>query len=77
MQLFLKRPPEMLQTLKKLFDNILSNDNEEFDLKDRAVFYAKALQYNIQELKNVLENRDVNVEIFVEDQELQQVIVSL
>ena len=65
----------MLQTLKKLFDNILSDDNEEFDLKDRAVFYAKALQYNIQELKNVLENRDVNIEIFVEDQELQEVII--
>ena len=66
----------MLQTLKKLFDDILSNDNEEFDLKDRAIFYAKALQHNVQELKNVLGNHDVNIETFVEDQELQQVIDS-
>jgi len=72
-RLFLKRPPEMLNTLKKLFNHILANENEgseDFDLRDRAIFYAKALQYNIDGLKKAIDEKiDMN-QMFVEDEEV-------
>lgn len=44
-KLFMKRAPEMLPILSKLFTLILDEANQEdIDLKDRTAFYYRALQ---------------------------------
>lgn len=42
-KLFLLRAPEMQLILGKLFSNLLSDPNEDIDLKDRAAFYYRSL----------------------------------
>jgi len=63
----------MLNTLKKLFNHILANESEgseDFDLRDRTIFYCKALQYNIDGLKTAIDEKyDIN-QMFVEDEEV-------
>jgi len=66
-RLFLKRPPEMINTLRKLFSQILSEENEDFDLRDRTIFYCKALQSNIDGLKKASEENTSMTEMFVEE----------
>ena len=52
-RLFLLRPPEMFENLTILFRQILTNSNEDIDLKDRASFYYRAMQNNIDEFKTM------------------------
>ena len=48
-KLFIKRPPELQKTLGLYFSLILSNESEDLDIKDRAAFYYRAMQANIQD----------------------------
>jgi AP-4 complex subunit beta-1 len=72
-RLFLSRPPEMLETLRNLINHIVTNENEDFDLKDRALFYCKALQYDLKELKKNLEQNVSQEEMFVEEEQTKKV----
>ena len=72
-RLFLKRPPEMVNTLQKLIHQILNDENEDFDLRDRAIFYCKALQYNIDGLKKSIDEVPLSTDMFVEDEETVKV----
>lgn len=69
-RLFLSRPPEMIENLRNVINQIVTNENEDFDLKDRALFYCKALQYDLKELKKTLEQNVSQEEMFVEDEEM-------
>jgi len=71
-QLFTKRAPEMLETLKSLLSYIISDESEDYDLKDRAYFYCKLLQNNFKDLKDVMITKTDLTEMFVEDEELYQ-----
>ena len=51
MQTFVKRPPETLKTLGKLFKLILQNDHSSVLLMDHASFYYRALKDNPEEIK--------------------------
>ncbi len=42
-RLFLKRPPEMQKILGKLLKLIIENEDEDIDLRERAVFYYRGL----------------------------------
>ena len=41
-KLFLKRPPEMYAALAKMMNAFINNEEEDMDLRDRAIFYCKA-----------------------------------
>ncbi len=64
----------MIENLRNVINQILSNEDEDFDLKDRALFYCKALQYDLKELKKSLEANNSHEEMFVEDEEMKKVI---
>ena len=51
--LFLKRPPEMYSALGKIMNKFINNEDEDMDLRDRAIFYCKAFQ-DIGKLKQTL-----------------------
>lgn len=56
LKLFLKRAPEMQGILSKIFNLILDDQyTEDIDLKDRASYYYRALQQNVNEVKLCLE----------------------
>lgn len=40
----------MQKALGNLFSYILSNENEDIDLKDRAAFYYRAMEVNINDV---------------------------
>lgn len=63
----------MVNTLQKLIHQILSDENEDFDLRDRAIFYCKALQYNIDGLKKSIDENPISSDMFVEDEETVKV----
>ena len=73
MQLFIKRPPEVFDMLKVIFSTILSNENEDYDLKDRASFYCNVLKNNINDLQKLLETGQEPLEIFIEEAALREV----
>ena len=77
MQLFTKRAPEMVNTLKTLLHLLLNNETEDYDLKDRATYYCKLLQSNFKELKDLMERKIDMKQIFIEDEELFQVDFNL
>jgi len=66
----------MINTLRKLFSQILSEENEDFDLRDRTIFYCKALQSNIDGLKKASEENTSMTEMFVEEIETYNVLFS-
>ncbi|KRX06804.1 Armadillo-type fold [Pseudocohnilembus persalinus] len=69
-KLFLKRPPEMQQMLAQLFKNIMQNEQEDIDLKDRAAFYLRGMQHDINEFKNCfLDGEQPVIDDFTEDDE--------
>ena len=43
----------MHENLSKFFSQILTNPNEDIDLKDRASFYYRAMQNDIAEFKEM------------------------
>ena len=61
-RLFLKRPPEMQKILGKLFKTIIENEDEDMDLKERAVFYYRCLQKDINMLTKLVENQDLPIQ---------------
>jgi hypothetical protein len=63
----------MIENLRNVINQIVTNENEDFDLKDRALFYCKALQYDLKELKKTLEQNVSQEEMFVEDEEMIKV----
>lgn len=65
----------MINTLRKLFSQILSEENEDFDLRDRTIFYCKALQTNTEGLKKVTEENANFGEMFVEEIETYNVFI--
>jgi len=67
----------MINTLRKLFNQILSEENEDFDLRDRTIFYCKALQTNIDGLKKATEENANLSEMFVEEFETFSVFINL
>lgn len=69
----MKRPPEMFSALKKLFAQFLAEENDDFDLRDRAIFYSKALQYNIEGLKKSIEDGGDTGEMFLEEEDITKV----
>ena len=68
-KLFLKRPPEMHEILAKLMNLIINNEDEDIDIRDRAVFYCKGFQ-DISQLKKALTTKDSKLDQFWEDKEL-------
>lgn len=40
-----------MPTLQTVFKNYLGNQDEDIDLRDRAAFYYRAMQNNINEFK--------------------------
>ena len=65
-KLFLKRPPEMYEILAKIMNLIINSEEEDLDLKDRAIFYCKSFS-DIALLKKTLESRQKGPEKFQED----------
>ena len=59
--------------LKVIFSTILSNENEDYDLKDRASFYCNVLKNNINDLQKLLETGQEPLEIFIEEAALREV----
>lgn len=49
--LFVKRPPEMLNTLSTIFKYVFANEHTLVDLRDRAAFYYRALQASPDDVK--------------------------
>jgi len=76
-KLFLKRPPEMQIILGSLFNLILSNEKEDIDLKDRAAFYYRIMQANIEDLAKALNEPKQEITMFLEDEENSKVIFCL
>lgn len=74
-KLFLKRPPETQLALGTLFSLILSNEKEDVDLKDRAAFYYRIMQANIDELAKVMNDSKTEITMFLEDEENSKVFV--
>ena len=72
-RLFLQRPPEMIKTLRSLVNQIISDENEDFDLKDRAIFYCKALQYDLSDLKKSFDEKNNLDDMFVEEEQIKKV----
>jgi AP-4 complex subunit beta-1 len=72
-RLFLQRPPEMIETLRSLVSQIISDENEDFDLKDRAIFYCKALQYDLADLKKSFDEKNNLDDMFVEEEQIKRV----
>jgi AP-4 complex subunit beta-1 len=68
LKLFAKRPPEMQPILGNLFFMILNNEKEDVDLKDRAAFYYRLLQTNIDELSKILKDNKTEILSFIEDE---------
>ena len=59
----------MYETLAKIMNIIINNDEEDIDLKDRAVFYCKSFQ-DIAKLKRSLCNKENGFENFFEEGQL-------
>jgi len=59
--------------LGTLFNMILSNDKEDVDLKDRAAFYYRIMQANIDELAKVMSDSRQEILMFLEDEENSKV----
>jgi len=53
MKLFFKKPGECQKVLGKLFVKAIDDSND-VDVHDRALFYYRLLQNNIDEVKNNL-----------------------
>jgi hypothetical protein len=64
----------MQSILASIFNNILGNEEEDIDLKDRAAFYYRALQTNPEEVAALLRNIKAEIIAFVEDEEDSKVI---
>lgn len=71
----MKRPPETQLALGTLFSLILSNEKEDVDLKDRAAFYYRIMQANIDELAKVMNDSKTEITMFLEDEENSKVFV--
>ena len=65
-KLFLERPPEMYETLAKIMNIIINNEDEDIDLKDRAVFYCKSFQ-DLPTLKKSLSSKEETFDNFFEE----------
>ena len=63
----------MIDTLKTLIHLLINNETEDYDLKERAIFYCKLLQNNFKELKDLMGRKVDMKELFIEDEELFQV----
>ena len=50
-QCFVKRPPETIKTLARVFSLVLNSDNSSMALKDHASYYYRALKDNVEEVK--------------------------
>lgn len=49
--LFIKRAPEMFPILQRVLGYIFTNEHISVDLKDRASFYYRSMQANIEDVK--------------------------
>ena len=45
----------MHASLASLISNITNDEKEDIDLKDRAAFYCRIMQTNVNDLKKILE----------------------
>lgn len=68
---FLKRPPEMQMILGRLFKHLLSNEFEDVDLKDRAAFYYRILQNNINDASLIVRKHSSIKDFLEDDEEIQ------
>ena len=59
--------------LRRLFSAILENENEDYDLKDRAAFYCNILKNNINDVQKLLESGQEPLENFIEEAALKDV----
>ncbi|CAD8076895.1 unnamed protein product [Paramecium primaurelia] len=66
LKVFFVRAPEMHQVLGKLFYVIINNENEDIDLRDRAAYYYRAIQANINEVKQFWQYH-IKVDKFLEE----------
>lgn len=71
----MKRAPEMQLILGNLFSMILSNEKEDIDLKDRAAFYYRIMQANIEDLEKALSGNKQEIIMFLEDEENSKVAI--
>ncbi|KAL4481626.1 hypothetical protein ABPG74_007715 [Tetrahymena malaccensis] len=68
-KIFLRTPDEMRQTLGQAFQTFLSKD-ESIDLKDRAAFFYRAMQDDIEGFKQIMLNEHSNsVDKYCEEKE--------
>lgn len=58
----------MQSILGNLFVQILNNEKEDVDLKERAAFYYRLLQTNIDDLSKVLKDNKTEILSFLEDE---------
>lgn len=63
----------MQLSLGNLFHLILSNEKEDIDLKDRAAFYYRIMQANIDELFKIMNDAKQEITMFLEDEENSKV----
>jgi len=72
-RLFMHKAPEMVNCVKTLLSMILEDENEDFDLRDRATFYCKAMQSDMNSLQKTLDGVGLGPEtLFVEDEETRK-----
>ena len=60
-KMFAKRAPETQATLGKVFALILNNEQEDWDLRDRAAFYYRGLQADVEKIVNIFKNPSTNL----------------
>jgi AP-4 complex subunit beta-1 len=63
----------MIETLRTLVNQVISDENEDFDLKDRAIFYCKALQYDLVDLKKAFDDKKNLEDMFIEEEQIKRV----
>lgn len=61
----------MYEALGKVMNSIINSEDEDLDLRDRAIFYCKAFQ-NISGLKKCLDTKNEVSEGFLEDIQLME-----
>lgn len=67
----------MQLSLGNLFHLILSNEKEDIDLKDRAAFYYRIMQANIDELFKIMNDAKLEITMFLEDEENSKVFFNI
>lgn len=68
------KAPEMVNCVKNLISFILEDENEDFDLKDRATFYCKAMQEDMSTFQKTLDSVTIGPDgMFIEDEKTRKV----